>query len=156
MKKSISLLSAVILLTTLAVSAQEEVPARMKIGFDSITPAQSLNHIEFLASDYLEGRDTSSKGMIIARNYGAAMFKQFGLKPAGDANHAGVSYHQVINFLETTKPGAASLSFIADGSTSYFGSSDIKALLTYHLHLNQKETETKFLGSRCYRREMQR
>ena len=32
---------------------------------------------------------------------------------------------------------------------SEFGSSDIKALLTYHLHLNRPNRKTKFLGSRC-------
>jgi hypothetical protein len=38
----------------------------------------------------------------------------------------------------------------ARGHMIPFGSSDLKALLTYNIHVNQKDTNTKFLGSRCY------
>ena len=40
-------------------------------------------HVEFLASDLLEGRDTGSRGHQIAANYVASEFRQLGLKPAG-------------------------------------------------------------------------
>lgn len=40
-------------------------------------------HIEFLASDDLEGRGTASLGEVRAANYIAAAFKEMGLKPAG-------------------------------------------------------------------------
>ena len=40
--------------------------------------------VEFLASDHLEGRDTGSKGYLIAAEYVAAQFRAIGLEPAGD------------------------------------------------------------------------
>jgi hypothetical protein len=40
--------------------------------------------VEFLASDGLEGRDTGSRGYVIAANYVAAQFRAIGLEPAGD------------------------------------------------------------------------
>src|SRR5690606_9787324 len=40
-------------------------------------------HIEFLASDDLEGRGTATLGEIKAANYIADAFKNLGLKPAG-------------------------------------------------------------------------
>lgn len=41
-------------------------------------------HISFLASDDLEGRGTGTLGEIRAANYIAAMFKSYGLQPAGN------------------------------------------------------------------------
>lgn len=43
-------------------------------------------HIEFLADDYLLGRDTGSEQYEIAARYVASHFKQFDMKPAGDDN----------------------------------------------------------------------
>ncbi len=40
--------------------------------------------VEFLASDSLEGRDTGSRGYLIAADYVAAQFRAIGLEPAGD------------------------------------------------------------------------
>ena len=40
--------------------------------------------VEFLASDHLDGRDTGSKGYLIAADYVAAQFRAIGLEPAGD------------------------------------------------------------------------
>jgi hypothetical protein len=71
-------------------------PENMKAGFDSITPAQALAHVAFLASDQLEGRDTASHGMRIAREYAATQFSRFGLTFVGSMD----SYHQFIEFLE--------------------------------------------------------
>ena len=40
--------------------------------------------VEFLASDSLEGRDTGSRGYLIAADYVASQFRAIGLEPAGD------------------------------------------------------------------------
>jgi hypothetical protein len=48
--------------------------------------AEIRKHIEFLASDDLEGRGTGSLGEIKAANYIADQFKSIGLKPAGTEN----------------------------------------------------------------------
>src|SRR5438046_621454 len=41
-------------------------------------------HIDFLASDQLEGRETGSRGFDIAAHYVASQFESIGLEPAGD------------------------------------------------------------------------
>lgn len=46
-------------------------------------PAAIRPHIEFLASDDLEGRGTATMGEIRSANYIADIFKKAGLKPAG-------------------------------------------------------------------------
>jgi hypothetical protein len=50
-------------------------------------------HIEYLASDQLEGRQTLTPGYQKAADYVAAKFKEFGLKPSGDN---GTSYFQKV------------------------------------------------------------
>ena len=40
-------------------------------------------HVEFLADDLLEGRDTGLRGHEIAANYVASEFRQLGLTPGG-------------------------------------------------------------------------
>jgi hypothetical protein len=40
-------------------------------------------HLEFLASDLLEGRDAGTRGYDLAANYVASMYQQIGLQPAG-------------------------------------------------------------------------
>ena len=41
-------------------------------------------HMTFLAQDFLEGRDTGTRGYEIARHYVASQYKLLGLKPGGD------------------------------------------------------------------------
>ena len=50
-------------------------------------------HIEYLASDQLEGRQTLTPGYQKAADYVAAKFKEWGLKPSGDN---GTSYFQKV------------------------------------------------------------
>lgn len=60
-------------------------PAKPTFGnTDGITAEQLRNHLEFIASDELEGRDTPSRGLDIAALYIAAHLKRWGIKPAGD------------------------------------------------------------------------
>jgi len=54
-------------------------------------------HMTFLADDALEGRDTGSRGHLIASQYIATNFKQLGLKPAGDMIGEQQSYFQKMN-----------------------------------------------------------
>ena len=48
------------------------------------TAAQLKEHLTFIASDELEGRDTPSRGLDIAAMYIAQHLRAFGIKPAGD------------------------------------------------------------------------
>jgi Zn-dependent M28 family amino/carboxypeptidase len=49
----------------------------------SVEKVRIQAHLEFLADDQLEGRDTGSQGYEIAANYVASEFKKIGLVPAG-------------------------------------------------------------------------
>ena len=53
-------------------------------GFEAITEEAVEAQLEFLASDWTEGRATATKGAYLAADYIASMFKVYGLKPAGD------------------------------------------------------------------------
>jgi hypothetical protein len=49
-----------------------------------ISPEAMRGHIEFLASDVLEGRETGTRGYDIAAEYVAARYRAMGLQPASD------------------------------------------------------------------------
>lgn len=72
----------------------------------NVRPNAIKAHIDFLADDLLEGRDTGSKGYDIAANYVVSHFSQFGLKPAGDNG----GYTQQVRFRQRLlKPDSAVL-----------------------------------------------
>ncbi len=77
-------LIALAILSPFTVSAAEK-PA------DSITPASVRAHVEFLADDLLEGRETGTRGHEIAARYVAAQFANIGLSPG----NAGAWYQNV-------------------------------------------------------------
>src|SRR5690606_27158671 len=60
-------------------------------------------HMEFLADDLLEGRDTGERGHEIAAAYFATQCKLMGLKPAGDEG----SYYQQVPFRSSRLVDAA-------------------------------------------------
>jgi hypothetical protein len=53
-------------------------------GLEAITLDAIRGQLEFLASDWTEGRATGEKGDYMAGDYVASMFKVFGAKPGGD------------------------------------------------------------------------
>ncbi len=58
-------------------------------GLQAITMEAIKGQLEFLASDWTEGRATGEKGFYLASDYVASMFKVFGAAPAGDAAMGG-------------------------------------------------------------------
>ena len=54
-------------------------------GFESIRADDLRNHVAYLSSDALQGRETSYPGEKSAADYIAAHFKSLGLKPLGDS-----------------------------------------------------------------------
>ncbi len=77
--KRIHLLSfscSLLLSACASTTAQAPAPAADKTRIEA--------HMLFLSDDSLEGRDTGSKGHLIASQYLASNFQQLGLKPAGD------------------------------------------------------------------------
>lgn len=75
------------------------------------------SHVEFLASDLLEGRAAASRGYDIAAAYVAAQFRQCGLKAAGSAE----SFYQSVPLLEATPvlPGS-SVELLVNSKTRSF------------------------------------
>ncbi len=53
-------------------------------GLNAITKEALQGQLEFLASDWMEGRETGTKGEYMASDYIASMFKLYGLTPGGD------------------------------------------------------------------------
>jgi hypothetical protein len=74
---------SLLLLVPALLAAQQ--PLRAEFGpIESITGNRLRAHLEFIAHDLLEGRDTPSRGLDIAAQYIVANLKLAGLKPAGD------------------------------------------------------------------------
>jgi Peptidase family M28/PA domain len=78
----------------------------------TFSPEAFRSHVEFLADDLLEGRDTGSRGHEIAARYVASEFDSYGLKPGGPNG----SWYQQIGFQKTTR--AAGSSFITISGAS--------------------------------------
>jgi len=55
-----------------------------QIGYESIRTIDLKNHLSVLASDSLEGRETSFPGQKKAAQYIADIFKKLNLEPIGD------------------------------------------------------------------------
>ncbi len=89
-------------------------------GLNAISKEAIKAQLEFLASDWTEGRETTTKGEFLAGDYIASMLKLYGVKPAGDmeagggggrrmffpmggqrAQQAQKSFFQNINFVES-------------------------------------------------------
>ncbi len=73
-------------------------------------------HVEFLADDLLEGRDTGTRGYDLAARYVATQLALAGIAPAGDAG----SFFQRVPLLETR---------LVEGSISFASASGIATLV---------------------------
>jgi hypothetical protein len=64
-------------------------PGPKEKGLEAITLDAIRGQLEFLASDWTEGRSTGDKGYYLASEYVASMLKVFGATGAGDAEYGG-------------------------------------------------------------------
>jgi hypothetical protein len=96
-------------------------------GLTSITTNDLRSHMSFLASDELEGRETTFRGQKVAARYITSVFQKLGLKPAGMNN----SYLQQFE-LDVVRPGTASSLQVssASGSTAYTFGKDFFTVAT--------------------------
>jgi hypothetical protein len=75
-------------------------------------------HMEFLASDAMQGRGSGTGFELLAGQYLASQMRQFGIEPAGDPDKAGdKTFIQTIDISRSTFSEAPKLSYSADGST---------------------------------------
>lgn len=56
-------------------------------GLEAITELAVKGQMEFLASDWTEGRAVGTKGAYLAADYIASIFKIYGIRPFGDLNY---------------------------------------------------------------------
>ena len=82
MKIKMFLAFVLCLTSVLIINAQ---PTPKEKGLQAITADAIKGQLEFLASDWMEGRATGQRGSYLAADYIASMFKVFGVAPAGDA-----------------------------------------------------------------------
>jgi len=85
--------------TIVALCALVTVAAQAQAAAPTFAPERFRAHVEFLADDLLEGRDTGSRGHEIAARYVASQFEALGLKPGGDNG----TWYQRITFQRTTR-----------------------------------------------------
>ena len=79
-RRAISATVAIILAALLGLATRP-----WELAGQETTPADELSsHAKFLASPALEGRGTGSAGIKLARDYIAAEFAKYGLRPGGD------------------------------------------------------------------------
>lgn len=81
MKNLIAL--SIVLVMSNALFAQTE----KEKGLNAITDESVRGQLEFLASDWTEGRAVGTKGAYIAADYIASMLKTYGVKPFGDESY---------------------------------------------------------------------
>ena len=81
MKKAFHLLLVFTLVHFVSPSMAQD--AKQK-GLDAITMQAVQGQLEFLSSDWTEGRGTGTPGAYMSADYIASMFKVYGLQPGGD------------------------------------------------------------------------
>jgi len=78
------LFSAIVISSICFISSNAQLTPKEK-GLQSITVDAIKGQLEFLSSDWMEGRGTGERGAYLAADYIASMFRVFGAAPAGDA-----------------------------------------------------------------------
>jgi hypothetical protein len=111
-----TMIVALAVLMTLTVSAQNDPKAK---GLEAITDDLVKAQLNFLASDWTEGREAVSKGAFLAADYIASVFQMTGLAPAGDILPNGTrSYFQRVPLIRTTVGDTQSLSLITNAGVA--------------------------------------
>ena len=69
---------------------------------ETITPIEIKGHVDFLASDVLEGRLTAARGQKIAAQYIATQFQSYGMKPGVSLDDGTESFFQKFSLIKHT------------------------------------------------------
>ena len=134
------------------------VPQKYKVGFDAITPRETMAMLAYIASDGMEGRETATRGYALAADYAASQFKMWGIPAAGDMPPAAPpgrgmfgpaapaaprerSYFQDITFKETSDVQSA-LTLEARGEGGVVKTRTFTAGVDYQGGLGAAETIT--------------
>ena len=77
-------LTIILIVSITAFSSVYSQNSTVEKGLAAITKEAVQGQLEFLSSDWMEGREATTKGEFMSADYIASMFKIYGLKPAGD------------------------------------------------------------------------
>ena len=84
----------------------------------AIRPEVVRAHVEFLASDALNGRGSGTRDELVAATYAAEQLRQFGVEPAGD----GGGYIQTVDLVQPVLAGPPALVILpSSGPETRFG-----------------------------------
>ncbi len=98
----------------------------------SITEAELRDHIFFLASDLLEGRDANEEGYMLAAEYGAIHFASAGLQPMFTDSTGQPSFFQQVTFENATISPSSVLRVTVQGvETTYHLGEEFGALRVF-------------------------
>jgi hypothetical protein len=103
-------LTALLLAAAAFTTDAADLPATTSVRAEAIR-----SHVDFLASDLLEGRAAATRGYDIAAAYVAAQFRQAGLAPAGDTD----TYLQTVPLVEATPVLPGSVAKLVREDESY-------------------------------------
>jgi hypothetical protein len=104
--KKISFFLLLILITLSSEVSSQTTPKDK--GLEAITMDAIKGQLEFLASDWTEGRATGERGSYLAADYIASMFKVFGVAGGGDIASGGFNMRQRPDAGARPAPGAKS------------------------------------------------
>ena len=132
----------ILLLLSLSCAAQEP----------RMDPARIRAHVEFLASDALEGRKAGTRGYDVAARYVASQLAQLGARPAGDAG----TWFQTVNLLQATPVIPAGKARIArDGTvTDLVSKEDFLPRAYFATGASEVTAPATFVGHSIYAPEL--
>lgn len=158
MKKLLFLILVLFLISGTSSKAQS---APKEKGLEAITMDVIKGQLEFLASDWTEGRGTGEKGYYLAADYVASMLKVFGAAPAGDAAMGGgfrmsgmpsgprmapsKSYFQNFTLIES-QPGGMSVLTIKKGGRDFTFEENVDFTVSRAALSNRFEAPLVFVG----------
>lgn len=88
------------------------------INAQKIEKKNIRSHMEFLASDAMQGRGSGTIYELIAGKYLASQMQQFGIEPAGDSNESGErGYIQTVNITENSFAESPKMNFLTEGKS---------------------------------------
>ncbi|NIO33179.1 MAG: M28 family peptidase [Gemmatimonadetes bacterium] len=142
LRDTVILAAIALLVPTCAPQAQEWVGP-----LESITEAELRDHIHYLASDFLEGRDSNAEGYMLAAHYGAILFGAAGLEPMFTDSSGAPTFFQQIAFTSARVGGASAMRATVEGaSKNYSLGEEFLALQLFGGGELSLEEEPIFLG----------
>jgi hypothetical protein len=127
-------------ITTMALFTAIAQPNPKQTGLQTITTNKIHSQLEFLASDWMQGRETGEPGVDMAADYIRSMFLYAGIDPVGrgvPGFSGDEGYFQPFYLLRQAKPSVCTMTLHAeDGSTEFSESTDFRVLYAGKNNLN--------------------